>query len=233
MSCYGWEAGTLKIPTKAWKQLRDGLAAAHNVRQEKLYKAALGLHAKAIEFKKNAKRGTFTVEEAWRSIAALLDKGDQCEIGSDEYYAIKCSIFGPDNEQKGTILLPKKKDFPPAVSTKHKQYSADEGAITLNHETNELNWCVPENNHAVERARDSHMGKALFTLLGKVVWTRGTGGEIVGNDEYNEESRESGGGANYVTATYRMKSKAELAAEEKQRLMMNRSRYGGALYGYR
>ena len=46
------------------------------------------------------------------------------------------------------------------------------------------------------------MGKAFFKRLAQVKWTNRTGGEIVGNDEYNEESRESGGGANYVTSRY-------------------------------
>jgi len=46
------------------------------------------------------------------------------------------------------------------------------------------------------------MGNAFFRALGQVVWTRGTGGEIVGNDEYNRESKASGDGGNFTKQTF-------------------------------
>src|SRR5690606_40658386 len=41
-------------------------------------------------------------------------------------------------------------------------------------------------------------GKAFENALRKVMWVRGTGGKLVGNDEYNRDSRYEGGGANYA-----------------------------------
>ena len=63
-------------------------------------------------------------------------------------------------------------------------------------------WNVDENNHARDHAHDHPVAKALFRLLKTVKWTRGTGGTLVGNDEYNRESDCEGGGGNYVTMTF-------------------------------
>jgi hypothetical protein len=234
MSRYDWEKGTLKIPAKAWKPLRDGLANAFNDRQGKLYELALKLHEKLLEIKKQAKRGTFKAEQA---LATLIDGRANsislwCEYGN-EAELVKASLLGPYSSRTGALLLPKKKDFPLAVSTKTTSYDAEEGTISLNHKTMELHWRVSENNHAVERARDSYMGKTMFALLDKVEWTRGSGGEFVGNDDINRDNEDSGGGGNYTTATYRMKTKAELESEQRQRRHLNISYGGYGMIGYR
>jgi hypothetical protein len=61
---------------------------------------------------------------------------------------------------------------------------------------------VPSNNHACETARRHPVAAAFFAALGRVRWTRGSGGEIVGNDEYNRDVDYEGGGANYVVDRY-------------------------------
>lgn len=63
-------------------------------------------------------------------------------------------------------------------------------------------WSVPENNHAREHGRTHPLARVLFETLGSVRWTRGTGGDIVGNDEYNRDSRDEGGGGNYVLTRF-------------------------------
>jgi len=226
MSKSEWEKGTLKIPAKAWKPLRDGLAVAFNERQVKVFEFALQIHAKMLEMKKGAKRGAFNASTAWSALTSGAASIVPDSFSDDEKDLIERSILGPHDKRTGAIYVPKKKDFPLAVSTKAETYDAEDGTITLNHKAQELTWYVYENNHAVEHARDSYMGKVMFALLAKIQWTRGTGGEFYGNDEYNAESEGSGSGGNYTTATYRMKTKAELEQEEKDR---QRSRMG---YGY-
>mgnify|MGYP006959960912 CR=1 FL=1 len=68
--------------------------------------------------------------------------------------------------------------------------------------TKTLVWDVSENNHAREHAHKHGFAKLVFEAFGKITWTRNSGGEIVGNDEYNRDNRESGGGGNYTTMTF-------------------------------
>jgi hypothetical protein len=232
MSRSEWERGTLKIPTKAWKPLRDGLATAFNKRQAQLYELALKLHAMLMAQKKLAKRGAFKLPEAYQALAWKQPSvWPQSLNGSDERDLVETSLLGPFGKRTGNLLLPKKKDFPLAVATKTTQYDADLGTITLDPAKHELHWDVSENNHAVDSSRDSYMGRTLFSLLGKIEWTRGSGGTFIGNDENNQDSGRDyeGGGGSYVTATYAMKTKADLEAEAQQRRAMNRSY---PIYGY-
>ena len=98
---------------------------------------------------------------------------------------------------EGKPHQPKRKDFPLANGAT-KEFDAGEASITLVEEGRRVIWDVPENNHACEYARATFMGKALFEALRSVTWSRGSGGEIIGNDEYNQESRSDGGGSNYT-----------------------------------
>jgi hypothetical protein len=229
MSCNNWERGTLKIPTKAWKPLRDGLAIAFNKRQVSLYELALKFHAMLLAEKKLAKRGAFKAEAAFGALCRRQPSVWPRDLDHhDEQMMVGVSLLGPYGKRTGALLLPKKKDFAPAVSTKTTSYSADLGTITLNAKTHELTWDVDQNNHAVESSRESYMGAVMFRLLDKIEWTRGSGGTFIGNDEYNEDSgREyAGGGGSYTTATYAMKTKADLEAEARQRRSMSRPLYG-------
>jgi hypothetical protein len=61
---------------------------------------------------------------------------------------------------------------------------------------------VIENNHACERAHEDTVVSQFFSMLQRVTWVRGTGGEIVGNDEYNRDSSLAGGGGNYVNYAF-------------------------------
>lgn len=233
MSRHEWESGTLKIPTKAWKPLRDGLATAFNKRQASLYELAVKLHTMLVAQKKLAKRGSFKLNEAYRELSYRQPSvWPQGFDGSDEREMVEASLLGSYGKRTGKLLLPKKKDFPLAVATKTVSYSADLASISLHPATYGLEWDVSENNHAVETSRDSYMGRALFALLAKIEWTRGSGGTFVGNDEYNRDNENAGGGGNYVTATFAMKTKADLEAEAQQRRAMNRS-YSGFGYGRR
>jgi hypothetical protein len=237
MSCYNWERGTLKIPTRAWKPLRDALAAAYNSRQTRLYELAVRIHGLLVQQKKLAKRGAFKLNDAYEQLVHRSPNLWPRDLeGYQERDDVDQALFGKFGERghgRTKLLLPKKKDFPLAVATKTTDYPADTGTITLDAAKHELRWYVEENNRAVESAHDSPMGRALFALLAKVEWTRGSGGTIVGNDEYNrDENRDhAGGGANYVTHRFAMKTQAEKDAEARER--QRQRSYGGGYGRYR
>lgn len=100
------------------------------------------------------------------------------------------------------ILKPKKSDYKQLPLTRDCTIDLPDASITLNNKTKTVTWDVPENNHARAHARGHYVAKALFRALDRVDWKRGSGGQIVGNDEYNRDNYESGGGGNYTIATY-------------------------------
>jgi hypothetical protein len=210
MSRYCWESGTIKIPGKEWKGFRDSLAKAWNDRQAKLFEVAVRAHAHLLAEKAKAARGKFEPGQAFSAAyepsgARTADARTLDELaGLDEVRsAVLKTVQDPKKGRVQVLQAPKKKDFAPVATTKATAFSAGyEGSIHLDHKSKSVSWSVSENNHAVEDARGSYMGRTLFRLLSKVTWTRGSGGEIVGNDEYNRDDREAGGGANYVTANY-------------------------------
>lgn len=237
MSKYCWESGTLQIPTRAWKPLRDALCKAFNDRQDLLFAAALRGHA-AVEAAfqqakaaKQPKPRLSVVIDSQAFLSAIALPRNQVSIDYDETWRIQraLSTQPADRQEPPKLRRPLKKDFAHAVASKQTDYPASDGSIHLDAKAHTLTWTVSDNNHAVEHARASFMGQALFALLNKLEWTRGSGGTIVGNDEYNRDNAHEGGGANYVTARYAFKSKAEREAEAKARAVVSRS-YGTSLY---
>jgi hypothetical protein len=76
------------------------------------------------------------------------------------------------------------------------------GETRIEFDGRKVTWSVPENNHACEHAREHLLARTLFDLLARVQWTRGSGGTITGNNEYNQDSRDAGGGGNYVVQEF-------------------------------
>ena len=99
--------------------------------------------------------------------------------------------------------MPTKKMFN-FVNGKDNSFDVGEGdaSVGFNQTNKTVSWAVWENNHACDTARDTKEARLLFGLLNKVNFTRGSGGNIVGNNEYNRDDHNEGGGGNYVTASY-------------------------------
>jgi len=196
MSKYEWERGTIKIPTKEWSKFRTALIKTHNELQLSKLEKAKRLHAKAKEAIKG-KRGSKRQE----ALRAFEDRHHRD-------YEVLHLVIGHkiDREKRQNTLslklLPKKKDFKVLPTSKDATLDAGDGCIILRNKERTVTWDVGENNRACEDARSHPMGRKLFELLGRITWTRGSGGKIVGNDEYNRDSDYDGGGGNYVTAEF-------------------------------
>jgi hypothetical protein len=67
-----------------------------------------------------------------------------------------------------------------------------------------VSWYVGENNHARDYGREHPLAKLFFRELEELNWTRGSGGEIIGNDEYNQDAgyATAGAGGSYVISAY-------------------------------
>lgn len=188
MSKYEWERGTIKIPAKEYSKLRKAVITKHNEFQDKQLLIALRNHAKILDAKKG-KRGFDARKFACDQLC--VDNG------------VLRLLFKYDHEaRKYKLRKPKKKDLDKKPITQSCTLDIGEASITFNNKSRTVTWDVPENNHACERAREEPLAKFFFNQLDRITWTRGSGGTIVGNDEYNRDADYEGGGGNYVTSEY-------------------------------
>lgn len=210
MSHNDWERGSYKLSTAEFSKFRNALVTAYNKTLEQDFDLALKLHA-AVKAAAKGKRGVRYLDLVQQELAQTT-RGSWGSLNRvyafqimDEY-SIRRSLLG-DLDGENKLLQPKKASFKPAT-VGLKCFPLDhpglyaEGRLTLDPKTREVFWGVAENNHAVDRARAEFVGRFLFAYLEKVVWTRGTGGFLSGNDECNEDSRDVGGGANYLKSCY-------------------------------
>lgn len=199
MSRYEWEAGTLTLPSAAVPTVKAALRSA-----------ALEFRAE-IENEVRACRNAFTSRSATKWAAhkdAWIDK--LCDRGQNRWHTTRTmsddsiSLIDQLLRRLDTVRNPTAADFDAVLGAKPTsrttRFTADEATVTIAGRT--LHWSTGDNNHAVAHARNSWLGLALFKALGAVTWTRGTGGALVGNDEYNQEASGAGEASNYVTATY-------------------------------
>lgn len=194
MSCYEWERGSIKIPSKEWADFRRSLINHFNTKQEELYLRAKDEYKKLLLAGKGKRNFDFRKQLGLQ----VLD------LDWEYRWRVESSIF-PEHGVKRP-KSPKRKSFEKATTK-----TAELGDyISFQHDTRVVNWNVGDNNHACETARDSYMGKKFFLLLDRITWIRGSGGNIVGNDEYNREAEYDGGGGNYVTSRFEPKKKSKV-----------------------
>jgi len=218
MSCYQWESGEIKIPAADWSKFRTAIITCWNDHQLSLLEKAKALHAK-VKAAAKGKRGK-NRDEAIRK--ALGTEWDLMPLVIERSY-------DRDSRQETLTLkgLPKKKDLGLLPTSKDATLDVGDASVRLCNKTRTVSWDVGENNRACEHARETFLGKELFRLLARIEWTRGTGGKIVGNDEYNRDNRDCGGGGNYVTTEFsQAKQKRDREAAKHQ------PRYGGYGGGY-
>lgn len=227
MSCYEWESGTLKLPTAEFTKLRKTIETADKARKQILFDRSQtfwkGLPAKA---KRDADAYREAVREyCWPQAVSYSPGVVRMPLGApapDEALAeelhdllqrmLTKRVKNPDHGVKAwqgeTILVtcPPRRVLKADVAfptNRTLEFSVGyDATITFNREASSVTWSVGENNHAVDHARSHPLANVFFTALGRITWTRGTGGVIVGNDEYNRHSESVGGGGNYVTASY-------------------------------
>lgn len=199
MSKYDWERGTIKLPAKEYARVRRAVMDAYNQRMAEGLRVANRTYDK-VKILLKGKRGIDTMlfiedelyrEELGFRRSSVPDFGDDADM-------LDRALRSMFPKGKGRMQKPKKKDFPLA-NARTQAFAEDDAFISFNPKDKTVLWEVDENNRAVERARNSTIGKALFRALHRVEWTARTGGTIYGNDEYH---REEGDGSNYVAATF-------------------------------
>lgn len=221
MSTNNWERGEIKMSVKEFGSFRRDMIAFYNGQQTQFLAKAQQVYT-ALKSASKGKRN-FDFESAF-DLAMLgmsevtlqnsamfynntvMRHGEPSEkAGYDE---IKDAIFPYEQVEGKGYVRSRRPKAPKKASFAHLKQNADgmsvghEGGISFVKKLRTVIWSVPENNHAVDRAHDHPVGREFFKRLSRVNWTRGTGGQITGNDEYNRENRGEGEGSNYVTARY-------------------------------
>lgn len=242
MSCNNWEAGSLLLPSAAVTPLRTAVLTVANARRARLLIAAVALY-EAITAARKAKRGVNqrdalsaflrepnTLPAAYGTNApAVKILGD---IQYDEQWTLEQALFPM---AALAVRRPLKKDFAPLKSSTTR-FVCGEAAIRFDTEKRTVRYSSGENNRAVEAARQHPVVIAFFKALDRVVWTRATGGVFVGNDEYNRESEDSGGGGNYDTHSYGPLGGRKAGVSEEARRAASAPRYssfgGSSAFGY-
>lgn len=184
MSRHEWEEGTVKIPAEAYPAVRTAVISTYNRSlDEKFAEARRACGA--------AREAGFRKRDFSRADWARSHHGDVA------HYITK---QGSDK-----VFLPKRKNFPHVPTSRSAVLSLNSGGVTIafDNKNRTVFYTVAKNNHACENARRNPVVRKLFSRLHNVQnWNRGSGGEIIGNDEYNGENKDFDGGANYVTESF-------------------------------
>lgn len=236
MSHVGWQEGTITIPAKELpalhKALRDWQNAFHTEVRAKAVELHKSINTRSVtkyleaiheleqkhyarEDKANSTPafgfGSFGYRapakpSAAQKRAGLVEEAALHVLRHIQYYAAqgKKGIHQPTVEDVS--------HWAPAATNRTKMFDVG-GEASISFEKNNVTWSVPENNHAVETAEKHPLHDVFFDALASVQWTRGSGGVISGNDEYNQDGREYGGGANYITHTFGPQGTAAKASE--------------------
>ena len=214
MSTYEWENGSLKFSVAEYSKFKKAFLAEVNNLYAKANVTAVQIYEKMIaEAKGKRKVDWFDLFRNCRSVSSRDSWGFVTYRDLDPLNLAYKSMFRKTEKKgEGTWAYntplntrpskPRKGDFVLKTKQKDPSFSFEDARIQFNDARRIVYWEVNENNHAVDRSREHDIAKIFFSLLNKVKWTRGTGGVLVGNNEYNRDDRSSGGGGNYVTASY-------------------------------
>jgi hypothetical protein len=220
MSRNDWEHGSLTLPTAAAPALKKTLREWVNALHEQVRAAAVQRHREVGQGTRSVTTYAERVEAAiygMKPIPSTWQPAPRTVLptGTDRAFIIACAdavldrMVSQARYSGGTIHQPTVTDvarIAPKMTNKDNEFTCngshgwDSGRIVFDGRT--VTWSSGEGNRAVEAAHDTPLAKVFFAALDRMTWTKGSGGSFVGNDEYNEDNRDAGGGANYITSTY-------------------------------
>lgn len=194
MSRYEWEEGKFKIPSAEWARVKKDIRTKINAEMEKSLVIAEKVHQHMIDAHPKLK-GHAAYEAASEFIIRSFSYP---RIPDNVRLSIMDVLFPKGGMENEKISRPMKKSFP-LLKSNFEYISDSDCSMRFTNDTRTIEWHVHENNHACEHAREGMIGRSLFAVLGTVKWTRGSGGNVWGNDEYNRDSGRDyeGGGGSY------------------------------------
>lgn len=190
MSCDEWERGTIKLPTKDYPKFRKEMLTIWNNYNLSIFETC----------KKILPDVRLAAKKSKGDIHLELEKAiKRSRSDYEDIYETVCRLMFDD---KGKVRAPRKTDLELRKISAGGHIGFEDAGIYFDDDASSVEWGVSENNHSVDRSRRHQIAGHFFNKLASISWVRGTGGEIVGNDEYNRDDRNAGGGGNYVTSSY-------------------------------
>lgn len=214
MSCYEWERGSIKLPAGEMTKVRKAVVEAHNAARQRIFDKANATLPKLLAAGKGKRN--FNYLEALRTVLVARDYYGRTNYDDDtsdvEELLFPYRVVERDghkfSERVKRPVKPKKKDVG-LLGARADGVRFEDASIAFDKDGRMVHWHVGENNHARERARAHPIARAFFSALNRITWTRGSGGDIVGNDEYNRDSDYEGGGGNYLIESFGPESKSK------------------------
>lgn len=205
MSRYEWEEGSFKLPSAEFTKLRKRFETVVKARQQSMFdhsqKFWKGLSAKEKSdpraFDQAIDRYCFPPPSQGQPRFGFSAPRYPNGLTEDVAVELHDKLSLRYGVEKPRRLLKTDFEFPTNRTTSFQV--GDEASVDFDRDRSSVRWNVGQNNHSVDRARQHPLSSELFGALERIRWTAGTGGYVVGNDEYNEDSRDVGGGGNYTT----------------------------------
>lgn len=195
MSHYDWESGTIVIPRREFRKLVDRLVTTHNNLIGRIKQQVQHAYEAACRHTGPEDRRAIMERHLGQGLAHEFATVCCFDPTSRRVHAPKWSNLEREH------LAPVGKR-PTHINAIGGEYGCTEGAVIIDWKGHAITWRVGENNHACDNANATDLARALWSALHCLTWTRGTGGEVVGNDEYNRDNEDAGGGANYRKHSY-------------------------------
>lgn len=235
MSTYEEERGEIILPAASVVALRNALTVTVNTQRAKTFDLAEKIHAyltsdKGVEERKALSAilrgkplsGMYRIEDVLGKVADKInpprrDRWGYAEESEYSYHQMwdvqRLLIKHDENFKPIKLQAPKKKDLPLFPASKTWQWESGEWGVSINPKTRLLSWHIPSNNHAVDEARESELGKTLFSALDKIKWTRGTGGVSRYTNEYMRDADMEHGSGSTSEEGYGPRGKAMTEAK--------------------
>lgn len=204
MSHYEWERGTIKLPSSETANVKKVCREANNKYRDTLLDLCKQWWAK--NHTSSEKKYSERVREFDpRHFGLPFDRYEYDPMADDLLMLLqskdKSWVVSSPSVKPGPV---KQADIDQWIGPKATNRTTEFrcGQATLSFNGNTVTWNVPDNNHAVDEARNHPVAAAFFNYLRRMTWTRGSGGTIIGNNEYNGDGGGEGAGGNYVTEEF-------------------------------
>lgn len=185
MSCYEWSYGEIRLPSSEFSATRKYLQAALHQDMTRQFETAQQFW-KGLDRRQRENTGEYHMavgrrisdEETMHLLHGVLFRG------AKPRRVVRTDLEWPTNRTM--------------------EFHQGDLSLYFKRESRTVIFEIGEGNHAREHADKTSLAKAFYARMKEVRWTAGTGGVVLGNDEYNREAgyEYPGAGGSYVVAAY-------------------------------